>query len=69
MIDIKVKTVKTYLVCPRCGEFHKFDENRPAERVVCLYCDEMFDTDTFEPFAVTYRKKNSDFNSFSQQEL
>lgn len=57
MLVIKEKPVKSYLECPNCGEYHEFDETRPAERVVCLFCDEVFNTGFFEPFAIAYRKK------------
>lgn len=53
---MKEKTLKSYLECPKCGEYHEFDKSKPGERFVCLLCDTVIDTEIFEPFAITYRE-------------
>jgi len=64
MKEINEKILKTFLQCPECGEYHEFNKHLPAEKVVCLYCDNVFKTDSFQPFAIAYRKEESSFSSF-----
>jgi len=64
MKEINKNTVKTYLQCPECGEYHEFAKDLPKEKVVCLYCDNAFQTDSFQPFAIAYRQKDNRISSF-----
>jgi len=50
------KKMVCYLQCPQCGEFHEYDLSGKSEKLVCLYCEEVFSTDDFQPYAIAYRK-------------
>lgn len=50
------KKMMSYLQCPCCGEFHEYKLSKNNEKLVCLYCDEVFSTADFQPYAIAYRK-------------
>ncbi|MBB6480276.1 hypothetical protein [Spirochaeta isovalerica] len=50
------KIMMSYLQCPHCGEFHKYNLSDKSEKLVCLYCEEVFSTADFQPYAIAYRK-------------
>lgn len=64
-IMVKTETkMMSYLQCPHCGEFHKYEKTEKTESLVCLYCEEVFSTADFQPYAIAYRKTEARVSPF-----
>lgn len=46
----------SYIQCPHCGGIHEYKKSEIAESLVCLYCDNVFSTKDFQPYAIAYKK-------------
>lgn len=58
------RKMMSYLQCPHCGEFHEYEKSETTETLVCLYCEEVFSTDDFQPYAIAYRKEGVSLSPF-----
>lgn len=58
------KKLLSYILCPYCGEVHEYDKSDKVESLVCLYCDNVFSTADFQPYAITWKKPESAVRAF-----
>ena len=49
--------VKTFLECPRCGEYHSLNGKLSVADAICIYCKQSFNIDNFRPAIIVYKKE------------